>query len=150
MSGGAAWHGYGSVRIEVCCNDGDNGLFAGRALSIHLSDVLELSASDWRGPAFREFPDAVKISRRRFPIVASKDWYGNWCWNAYWMDAPVAADLLAYVHGQGTFGCEMGEERMFSRWQRPEPLSEHDQEFFIRQAVKAQLSPATLAASVQS
>lgn len=144
MSGGAAWHGYGAVRIDVCCNDADNGLFDGRALAIQLADALELTAADWRGPVFRELPDAIKISRRRFPILASKDWFGNWCWNAYWLDAPVAADFLAYVHGLYAFTPEMGEERLFDRWYRPAPFTDHDREFFVRQAVKAQLAQSAV------
>lgn len=131
------------VRVDVCCNDPDNGLFAHRAAAIQLADqLLELAASDFRGPTFREIGDHIKLSRRRFPVLASKEWYGNWCWNAYWMDVAEAVDLLTYAHAIGAFDVEQGEERLFSLWRQREALTEDDREFLARQMVKCALVDA--------
>lgn len=128
------------VRVDVCCNDPDNGLFDHRAAMIQLPDqLLDLSASDFRGPTFREYSDSIKLSRRRFPVLASKEWFGNWCWNAYWLDVVDAVDLLTYAHAIGAFDVEQGEERLFARWRWQEVLTEGDREFLARQMVKAAL-----------
>jgi hypothetical protein len=140
MSGLEQYRGY-RVRIDVCCNDPDNGLFDHRAAAIQLQgDLLELAASDFRGPTFREFPDHIKLSRRRFPTLATKVWLGNWCWNGYWMDAVDAVELLSYAHAIGAFDVEQGEERLFARWRWQEVLTESDREFLARQMVKARLA----------
>lgn len=129
------------VRINVCCNDPDNGNFDARAAGLSLQDGLaELTSFDMRGPTFREHPDHIQISRRRFRCAQSKEWYGNWCWNAYWLDVDDAVEMLAYVHQIDLFNCDMADERVFARWRSREPFTESDREFLARQLVKADLA----------
>ena len=145
ITSGRGLTGYGPclVRMDVCCNDPDNGLFDHRAAMIHLPDqLLELGASDFRGPAFREHPDHIQISRRKFACGRSKEWFGNWCWNAYWLDIDEAVEMLVYVHKTGAFNCDQGEERLFNRWRWEEPFTDSDREFLARQWIKAQLGEA--------
>jgi len=132
--------GYGRVRLDVCCNDPDDGSFAGRAAGLHLVDILELSACNMLGPVFREVGEGIQISRRRFPILRSKEWYGNWAWNAYWLEAEVAAQLLAYVHGQGTFSVDGAEARLFTRWKCTIPFNANDRDVLARKARKAMIA----------
>lgn len=129
------------VRLDVCCNDPDNGSFDARAAALSLPDTLaEFGSYDFRGPVFREHSEAIQISRRRFACAGSKEWFGNWCWNAYWLDVADGVRLLAYVHTLRAFNCDMGEERLFARWHDERPLDAHDCEFLARQWVKASLS----------
>lgn len=129
------------VRLDVCCNDPDNGSFAGRVAGIQCQDLLmELGANDMRGPVFREGPDHIRISRRRFACDRSKEWFGNWCWNAYWLDVDIAVELLVYVHGLGAFNCDQGEERLFHRWHSDRPFADGDRDLLGRLLVKASLA----------
>jgi hypothetical protein len=111
------------IRIDMACNDPDNGLFAGRVAMIHLPDqLLELTANEWnilsfRGcPRLREEPGAIILSGKRWPIVRAKEWYGNWCWNAYWMQPQAAKQFLVWLHGRGLFHCETGETWACELW----------------------------------
>jgi hypothetical protein len=128
------------VRLDVCCNDPDNGNFAARAAGIQLQDnLMELMAHDMRGPVFREHPEHIQISRRRFRCWRSKEWYGNWCWNAYWLDVDVAVELLAYAHSLGAFNCDQAEERLFKIWD-DDRWSADDRDLLGRLLVKAHLA----------
>lgn len=117
------------VRIDFCCNDPDNGLFAHAVCQIQLPDqLLELVAKQWsitsfRGcPRFAEVPGGIRLSGKRWPIVRSIEWYGNWCWNAYWMKDQVARQFLMWLHRRRLFQCECGEERLANLWELDMPL----------------------------
>ncbi len=121
-------------RIDFACNEPDNGMFDHCVCQIHLPDqLLELTAKNWcitsnRGlPRFAEVIEdqrvvAIRLSGKRWPIVRSKEWYGNWCWNAYWMRDQVARQFLVWLHRRGLFQCELGETRFYHLWKRKEPL----------------------------
>lgn len=111
------------IRVDIACNSPDNGLFEGRCAGIQLPALnLELAAIDIRGPVFHADNRKVKLSRRVFPIVRSKEWCGNWCWNAYWLNLPVLINLLAYAHFLGLFSPEQGEDWLFDRWHDRKPF----------------------------
>lgn len=114
-------------RLDVCCNDPDNGLFSGRAAALNLStwdgELIEIEAADMSGPRFSEKPGAIRICRRDWPILASKDWYGNWCWNAYWLSPDVLVDLLAAVKKSGMFNCSCGASQLFHNWNDDDALN---------------------------
>jgi len=100
------------VRIDIP----DNGLFASIAQQIQLPDgLMELEARDYdRPPRFVVFGDnTFRLAGKRWPFVRAKDWYGNWCWNAYWLDEPVARAFLIWLHGRRLFDCTCGEERLY-------------------------------------
>lgn len=117
------------VRIDFACNDPDNGLFAYAVCQIHLPDqLLELGAKQWsllsfRGcPRFAEVSGGIRLSGKTWPIVRSIEWYGNWCWNAYFMRDQVARQFLVWLHRRDLFQCECGETRLYNLWKRREPL----------------------------
>lgn len=118
------------VRIDVCCNDPDNGLFAHRAAMISVGDDLELAANDFRGPTFRELGDKIRISRRMFSIGGSREWVGNWCWNSYWMREEIALDFLEYVHRTEAFSCEMATVPLAHLWAIDGPWHANTRETF--------------------
>lgn len=130
------------VRLDFCCNDPDNGLFDGRVAGVQLPDLdLELMASDLRGPTLRILGNGLlRIGRRTFKSVASKEWFGNWCWNAYFFAPPVAVELLCYLHSLGKFSADQGEERLFALWRRTEPFGIGDRDFIERRLVKGMLA----------
>jgi hypothetical protein len=115
-----------TIRIDFACNDPDNGNFAGRVAQIHVGDALELVARNWNilsfngCPRFRVDRRFIVLSGKRWPIVQSVDWYGNWCWNAYWFEPDVAADFLVWLRGRDLFQCEGGDVIACDSWERNE------------------------------
>ena len=92
------------VDVHFACNDPDNGLFAGRAgtAAVTWAGVLcELELDPFGGVKFTELGNAIRIHRQNFPIVASKDWVGNWCWNAYRFEYPVYRRLIRTLAKHG-------------------------------------------------
>jgi len=119
------------VMIDIACNDPDNGNFASVAEQIEIGNLMELEAR--RGaPRFVELPGGFRLAGKRWPTRGSKDWVGNWCWNGYWMDIPVAVDFLAWLHGRRLFDCTCAEERIFNTWKLPRPFDADDRKFFDR------------------
>ena len=116
------------MRFDVCCNDPDNGLFA------HIAEQLEVTTWDGadlqlecvreRAPRFAELPGHVRLMRRKWPILASKEWYGNWCWNAYWLEPPVLVGLLAAVKASEMFHCCEGPSQLYDNWNDPGTIDE--------------------------
>lgn len=130
------------VRLDFCCNDPDNGQFAGRIAGVQLPDMdLELAADDMVGPVFRLLPaDRMRVGRRVFRWEWSKEWFGNWCWNAYYVEPAVAVELLASLHGSGRFHVECGEERLFAHWKDRRPFDAADREFLERRLIKGMIA----------
>jgi hypothetical protein len=63
-----------------------------------------------RRPRFRELPDgAIYVYRRRLQVYESREWFGNWCWNAYVITLPMAAWWLTHAVSKGRFGLDMAE-----------------------------------------
>src|SRR5579875_3760956 len=96
------------IRLDIACNDADSGLFAGRAQMIELPDgLMELEARHYdRAPTFLEVSNSTfRLAGKRWPFVRSKEWVGNWCWNAYWLEEPVARAFLIWLHGRRLFQC---------------------------------------------
>lgn len=112
------------VRIDIACNDPDNGCFAGCAQMIELPDgLMELEARSYdRPPRFADLGGAFRLAGKRWPYQRSKDWFGNWCWNAYWLTDADARAFLIWLHGRKLFDCTCGEERLFNIWKLDQPL----------------------------
>lgn len=106
------------VAIDVACNDPDNGLFADRAGMITIDDI-ELESDNWLdGYRFTEIDGAIRLHRRVFKIVASKDWIGNWCWNRYWMERAEAKRFLHMLRDSGHWRCTTGPSRWYEWFNR--------------------------------
>lgn len=92
------------VDVHFACNDPDNGRFAGRvglASVTWCKELCELDLDPFWGVKFTELDGAIRIHRKVFPIVASKDWVGNWCWNAYRFEYPVYRRLIRTLAKNG-------------------------------------------------
>ena len=117
-------NGTPSIRLDVLCNNPDNGLFAHRADGLQVTtwdgEGVEFFCQRVRAPRFVEINGGFQFMRRKWSILRSKEWYGNWCWNAYWLTVSDTIDLLARVHASGMFDCEHGPSPMFDNWRAPE------------------------------
>lgn len=100
------------IRFEVACND-DHGHFAGivEAMSFNANgERIGLELCSGSAPRFKELPDgAIYIYRRRCQVYESKEWFGNWCWNAYVIPLPLAAWILRHSVLTGKFSMDMAE-----------------------------------------
>ncbi len=127
------------IRIDIACNDADNGSFASRCLMFHLpSFPAEFESRDFVGPRMRELPGCIRVSRRAFPIKASKEWIGNWCWNAYWMAPDVAARFVIEMHRIGRFQCvsetQVDGDFYFRDWDSTWSMDAHAVEWLLIKA----------------
>jgi len=108
------------VRLDVCCNDPDNGIFAHRAEQLQIDtrdgESIELVSVRDPAPRFTEGALSIRLCRRNWPILGSKEWYGNWCWNAYWLHPAHAVALLAAVKRAGQFNCDCGPSQLYANW----------------------------------
>lgn len=122
------------VRVDIACNDPDNGCFAGVAQSIDIgAQFIELEARSWdRPPRFVETATGYRLAGKNWPVRSTKYSVGNWCWNGYWMDIPVVVDFLCWLHGRGLFSLSCGESRIFNRWRSPRPFDDGDRAFLDR------------------
>lgn len=112
--------GVPRVRLDVCCNDPDNGLFAHCAEGLQVTtwdgEDIEFECSTFRSPRFTEGDGRIRIARRWWPYLRSEDWYGNWCWNAYWLEPAVVVALLAAVKKARLFHCCQGPSGLYENW----------------------------------
>lgn len=114
----------GLVRIHIACNDPDSGLFAGRAEQVALDDgALELTCRSLRAPKFTDVVTAFWLSGKRWRYSGFKEWFGNWCWNAYVFDLPTAAAFFVWLHERHLFDVDQCPEGFGDRWSSCEPLA---------------------------
>jgi hypothetical protein len=122
-------------RVDIACNDPDNGLFEGRAWMIQVGS-LELGANDFRGPKMRELPDSIVIAGKHWPITGSQEWVGNWCWNRYEMEIDTLVDFLIWAHRRDFWSIDQGEERIYNLWQRRDNALAESRDFLARYFAK--------------
>lgn len=120
--------GSRSIVVHFACNDGRNGLFAGEAEAITI-DLAggQLELYGWaRRFAVDDKGLKLRIHGAWFPFMSSREWVGNWCWNAYRLKRPQALRLLAHLRWHG-WKCEAGRVhacRWFDRLTvKPAPLA---------------------------
>lgn len=118
-----------SLRVDVLCNDPDNGLFVHRAEGLQVTtwdgEDIEFICQRVRAPRFSEVYGGIRFMRRRWEVLASKEWFGNWCWNAYWLSPEDTVALLGLVKASGVFSCEHGPTPMFENWNN-DPIFNRD------------------------
>lgn len=107
-----------SLRIDVACNDPDNGLFAHKAVMFAIHEPV-FSLSTRRGEALRfvEKSGHVRICRRDWPVRRSREWVGNWCWNSYWFPWSIGIGLLAAIHKTDKYGCDEAASSLYDLWE---------------------------------
>lgn len=105
--------GSRSIIVHFACNDHRNGHFAGEAEGCSL-DIggMPLELEGW---ARRFTVDEARlrfcIHGAWFPFMSSREWVGNWCWNAYRMKRPQAIRLMTHLRWHG-WTCSGGRTRL--------------------------------------
>lgn len=105
--------------IDFACNDPDNGLFAGRAAMATFGDA-EIEAPNFdTGYRFTELPSGLRIHRKSFHVIDSKEWFGNWCWNRYLLPRVEMKRLLLTLRDHD-WRVTCGPSRFYHWWNRGE------------------------------
>ena len=110
-----------ALRLDVACNDPDNGLFAHIAEHLQVTtwdgENIELECQRMRAPRFTEVSGGIRFMRHVWPTLASKEWYGNnWCWNAYWLAPEDLISLLRCAQVSGMFHCGCAPTQLYENW----------------------------------
>lgn len=104
------------VLIGFAVNDPDNGLATDECMAVDFpSTFLEL-ASNGVPRRFHTTEDSIILSGKRWPVIDWINWYGNWCWDAYWMRPDVAARFLMWLRKRDLFDAEGGWEEIGDWW----------------------------------
>ena len=69
------------------------------------------------------FDDIIRFAGKTRPVIGSKSWYGNWCWEAYWMKAAVAIQFMVRLHGRKLFDCTAGWDVLYDLWKAEQPIN---------------------------
>lgn len=116
------------ARIEMSCNNPDNGNFSGFVAAIQVG-TLELMSNSWwlpsrPGPRLKVEANRFRLAGKWWPYVESKEYFGNWCWDAFWVEPNICVDFLVWLHGRRLMQIEAGEQRVFNLWHRDAPLDD--------------------------
>lgn len=80
-----------------------DGSFAGKVSAITVGDLFSFDHVVRSEPKIRDDGHSVWIFRCGCPYIRSKQWYGNWCWDAYWFAPGAALSFLAALRADGRF-----------------------------------------------
>lgn len=108
----------GKLAFDFACNDPDNGYFAGKVWMAQFGDC-ELETYHGGDFKFTETPEGIRIHRRSFLVLGSKEWFGNWCWNRYWLSPVEGKRLLRTMRANG-WRCTCGPTRFYD-WMNRAP-----------------------------
>jgi len=110
------------VRIEIACNNPDNGLFDGVARAIHIGPV-ELSSNTWDwAPRLTEGDGWIRIGGKKLRCSGSTYGVVNWCWKAYFWERDDVEALLNWPRFRKWFSVDTGTESLYGKWKTGEPL----------------------------
>lgn len=123
--------------LMVACNDYRNGMFCGRVSAIEIGagrgnfeystdylDDYELDlAACGAEPTFRWLGnDGFKLSRWTFPCAGIRQWVGNWCWDACFVDRDVIRRLMPILK-RLDFQPESGTTLLWEWFDKQEPTA---------------------------
>lgn len=101
------------IWISLACNHPENGCFSGWVEAISFpSEFLELETY-FRPRRLRDEGDHIVLSGKRWPVLGSKGYYGNWCWDAYFFEPRVAVAFLQWLRQRQLFCAGMGWSEVF-------------------------------------
>jgi len=116
--------GSRTLLLHIACND-ERGQFAGEAEAVQVQGQgWSLDLDGW-ARSFRVDDARLRlfVHGAWFPFMSSREWVGNWCWNAYRMKRPQALRLIAHLRWHG-WHCDGGGARVcgwFDRLPAPPP-----------------------------
>lgn len=127
------------VSISFACND-FNGNFIGVPSAIEIGEqLLRLDNSYWnpRNPKIDIVIDKtveiggfgaskvkgfVKISRRKFPIVGYKPYWGNIIWDCVIVDVPTAQKVVSYLQTLKCFSIDEADTNWWDKFSADKPF----------------------------
>ena len=119
------------VLVHLALNDWRNGAPQGYALGLQIADrdgdialALDTVTGD-SGPVCRVDQRLwrVKLGYHWYAIKGYRQWYGNWCWDAVWMEPSTAADLLNQARASKWWRPDSGYTSYWERWESDEPFT---------------------------
>ncbi len=121
--------------VDVCCNNPDTGLPAGKVAGLQFGllgeDVLSLELHVVAAePRFTELGDfRVRFGRRVFRISGCQEHFGNWCWNRYLVPLKEWRRWLNFVRSMKCgphplFSVTEGNAEFFAWWVNGKDLPE--------------------------
>ena len=107
------------MNLHVCCND-EMGHFD------HRAEVLSIGSMEFEAlrdpvPRFVDLGGRVRLAGKHWPCEGSKDYVGNWCWNAYQLATEqrttrwTLTDFLIWLRGRHLYRMTVGPDVLF-RW----------------------------------
>lgn len=127
--------------VDVCVNNPDNGIFTGRCVAVSYEAVrwptsLELAHQSFRGCAIdfieEDIHAYVKLSRKRFEIIDTRDWFGNWCWMRIYLQTKEARRLIRYLRQMGCWSVDNAPHRLDRWWDNYTPKTRTTNELLHR------------------
>lgn len=134
-----------AYRIELCCNDPDNGNPVGAACAIRFSgsgaDVGANCVNTlWGGgdikiglvpvenscPGNNYASHKLQIGRVKIFCFEYRGWFGNWCWDAAWIAGVDALAIANYLERLKYWHCEEGPDKFYEKFNAREPLRYED------------------------
>jgi hypothetical protein len=136
-----------SYRIELCCNDPDNGNPLGAACAIEFSgngqDVAGsakvvntlIGGGDVRMsrkvcenscPANRYAKYVLRIGRLKVFCFEYREWFGNWCWDAAWIAGADAVGVANYLTRLKYWHCEYAPSEFFEKFNAKQLIAPED------------------------
>ena len=127
------------IRIEVVCNDGNNGMFLGKVTSIHFFDCI-LTTSIWDddgevgtkiefGKNQMSIFKNVKSKRNiTIPVFKQETFVGSWIADSVWISRQSLADILNFLnrHSKEEWNMEEGISEIFDKWKNNKKFSQSD------------------------
>jgi hypothetical protein len=121
------------VEVGLCCNDPNNGSFAGELVGVDVADIIRLETPYGMEPGARMPPGAPMARGKRwfsvddgrhvhmYRVAAYHQWVGNWCWDQAIMDWRDVERLLYQLRGIGFF-CVEAESNFYAAWEHDDLL----------------------------
>jgi hypothetical protein len=78
----------------------------------------EFQADDWDGYRFTVTGGSIRMHHRKFQVLASREWVGNWGWNRYTLSRDDAKRLLCMMADTGFWHCDCAPTRIMD-WFEP-------------------------------
>jgi hypothetical protein len=112
------------LTLQLCCNDPDNGMFAGYIENLHIKlacgDPIELSGprvkvSERALRACGKDAELIKIGRVTARKYGGATWVGNWCWDSVKVESEKARQIVNYLKARD-WSCECAPNDFFDRW----------------------------------
>ncbi len=107
------------IAIDLACNDPDNGNEIGQVRALEIADgALEFDGRIFGRPLrLVENANDFRMAGKTWPFEYMKAWYGNWCWNRYWLKRDVAIAFTRWIKRRGLFTePHCGDEKLFNWW----------------------------------